>query len=804
MATPSQPRQITTGFGLEGIVIAHKTSGATERTLPSTTKPVVSATSRREDVSAPVTSFTDIYQVTEDEGTVALQTGEIKQELQTTPGIVFRTGDIQPVKTTTTLLSRQRTTISVDRGQPDAFSTDRVQPDITASTSDLVRESTVKEVITEGEGKVEQEVLTEQTTRGRPQLFTTEGVKEPRKPVRVTADMIPERVTTDDRPERFTEDGKPSTAGKLDRVKVKFTTTRQPEAVTTQRKSERVTPETRLVTSDVRPDEVRTDGRPERITTDGQPENVTAFVHSITKEETLETVSPKAGTAEPTTPSFGPRQLFKSRRDIVFVLDSSSYVSESEFSKSREYVKLLLQPADIDGGNVRVSVITYSTKSSTQFDLSRYSTKSQIFGAIDRIAYTPGSSSLASALRGIRRDIFPNGKGNRANVPDVAVLVVGSVSDTKKKWVEPAAKAIKRRGVSVYGVSARLQDTTEIRNIVSEPASDSVFSVDRFEELHKTRISLTQKIFGETVVEWTSPRITPEQTVAPAKESPDSTFTPVEDDVTTSYDLLPDHVSTDAALRLSKTEEPLQRITTERTPERLTQEEIPVRVTTEGRRVTSDGWTDRLTKEGKLKPIPTLSTTEGVTPDGLPDRLTKEYRRKPIITASTREGVTPDGLPDRLTKEYRRKPISTESTTEGLTPDGLPDRLTKEDTRRPIPTSYTTEGVTPDGMPDRLTKDDRSRPIPTSYTTEGVTPGRLPDRLTKEDRLKPIPTESITEGVAPDSLPDRLTKEDRRKPIQRSLQQKALLQTVCQIDLLNLTKRSQQQKALLQTACRID
>lgn len=423
------------------------------------------------------------------EGTVALQIGEIKQELQSTPDIAFQTGDIQPVKTTTGLPSRPRTTPSEDIGQPDSSSIDRSQPKITTSTSDLVTVGTV--------GKV----VTEQTTRDQP-VFTTEVVKERKEqslePERVTTDMITDRITTGDTTERFTEYGRPGTAGKSDRATAKFTTKRRPEAITTEREPERVTQKARPepVTADIRPEEITTDGRPEEVTADGEPESVTSTVRRVTKEWTTAAVPTKARTAESTEPSFVSRQLFKSRRDIVFVLDSSRYVSAADFRKSLNYVKLLLQPADIDGDKVRVSVITYSTKSSTQFDLGSYSTKSQIFDAIDRIAYTPGSSSMASALRGVRRDVFPNGKGNRVNVPNVAVLVVGSVSDTKKKWVAPASKAIKRRGVSVYGVSARLQDTAELMDIVSEPATESVFSVNSFDELYKTRIALTQKIFG--------------------------------------------------------------------------------------------------------------------------------------------------------------------------------------------------------------------------------------------------------------------------------------------------------------------
>ena len=53
----------------------------------------------------------------------------------------------------------------------------------------------------------------------------------------------------------------------------------------------------------------------------------------------------------------------------------------------RQFVKQFLRKADIDSGNVRVGLVTYSTDVVQRFQLNEYTKKRDILNAVDRVDY---------------------------------------------------------------------------------------------------------------------------------------------------------------------------------------------------------------------------------------------------------------------------------------------------------------------------------------------------------------------------------------------------------------------------------
>ena len=60
-----------------------------------------------------------------------------------------------------------------------------------------------------------------------------------------------------------------------------------------------------------------------------------------------------------------------------------------------------------------------------QFHLNAYRTTRQILRAVDRIQYQYGSTNTAGALRVMREEMFIPVNGDRATVPNVAIVITG-------------------------------------------------------------------------------------------------------------------------------------------------------------------------------------------------------------------------------------------------------------------------------------------------------------------------------------------------------------------------------------------
>lgn len=171
--------------------------------------------------------------------------------------------------------------------------------------------------------------------------------------------------------------------------------------------------------------------------------------------------------------------------DIVFLLDSSTSVTEPNFVRMLQFCKDLIAYADIDSGELRVGVLVFSTAAEVMFHLNDFNKKSDIYDAIDEIPYIYGSTNTADALRVMRTEMFTLAHGDRPNADNVAVLIADGVSNfINAQYTVPEAEAAKADSIHIFGIGVGLDDITELNGIVSAPASENRFLVQNFEELN--------------------------------------------------------------------------------------------------------------------------------------------------------------------------------------------------------------------------------------------------------------------------------------------------------------------------------
>ncbi|GFR78016.1 collagen alpha-3(VI) chain [Elysia marginata] len=173
--------------------------------------------------------------------------------------------------------------------------------------------------------------------------------------------------------------------------------------------------------------------------------------------------------------------------DLVFVLDASTSVTEPNFELMKDFVKDFLYEADIDGGNVRVGVIIYSTQDHVEFQMNTYRTKADVYNAVDEIPYRYGSTNTADALKTMRTQMFTRANGDRPGVENICIVVTDGVSNINARRTIPEAEQARGEGIHIYAIGIGLSDTRELDGIASKPVEENRFAVQEFSELRDLR-----------------------------------------------------------------------------------------------------------------------------------------------------------------------------------------------------------------------------------------------------------------------------------------------------------------------------
>ncbi|XP_071148584.1 matrilin-3-like [Mytilus edulis] len=169
--------------------------------------------------------------------------------------------------------------------------------------------------------------------------------------------------------------------------------------------------------------------------------------------------------------------------DMVIILDSSTSVGIANFDKMKDFCKDLLRNADLDSGNVRVGMLSYSTAVRVEFYLNSFSTSQEILDAIDNIPYRYGSTNTADSLQRMREEMFSVANGDRRGVPDICLILTDGVSNINSRRTIPEAGKSRDAGIHIYAIGIGLRDTRELDGIASVPSRENSFNVQSFDEL---------------------------------------------------------------------------------------------------------------------------------------------------------------------------------------------------------------------------------------------------------------------------------------------------------------------------------
>jgi len=116
--------------------------------------------------------------------------------------------------------------------------------------------------------------------------------------------------------------------------------------------------------------------------------------------------------------------------DIIFVLDRSGSVGETNFDLMKNFVNDLVALFQIDEGNTRVGVVVYSWFVTDFFLLNQYSTSADIQSRISSFTWQSyGTTATDEGLYKVRSEMLLPTAGDRADAPNVVVVITDGYSD---------------------------------------------------------------------------------------------------------------------------------------------------------------------------------------------------------------------------------------------------------------------------------------------------------------------------------------------------------------------------------------
>ncbi|XP_075790156.1 collagen alpha-3(VI) chain isoform X2 [Pelodiscus sinensis] len=169
------------------------------------------------------------------------------------------------------------------------------------------------------------------------------------------------------------------------------------------------------------------------------------------------------------------------KRDIIFLLDGSLNVGNTNFPIVRDFVMNLVNGLDVGYDNVRVGLVQFSDTPTTEFSLNSFPSKAEIIARLRQLFLRGGSVlNTGAALNFVLTNHFVETGGSRIDeqVPQILVLLLAGPSADA---FTQASNELARAGVLTFCVGVRNADKAELQQMAFSPAM--VYFVDDFSSL---------------------------------------------------------------------------------------------------------------------------------------------------------------------------------------------------------------------------------------------------------------------------------------------------------------------------------
>ncbi|XP_026109723.1 collagen alpha-3(VI) chain-like, partial [Carassius auratus] len=165
--------------------------------------------------------------------------------------------------------------------------------------------------------------------------------------------------------------------------------------------------------------------------------------------------------------------------DIVFLVDGSSSIGPENFQQIREFLSSLVENFEVAPDRIRIGLVQYTDTPYTEFTLNTYQNKEEILSYIQNLRYKTGGTFTGKGLEFMLKQHFVEKAGSRAqqNVPQIAIVITDGDSQDE---VESQAQELRQRGIKIFAIGIKDANMALLRDIVSEPYDQHLYSVSDF------------------------------------------------------------------------------------------------------------------------------------------------------------------------------------------------------------------------------------------------------------------------------------------------------------------------------------
>jgi Mg-chelatase subunit ChlD len=170
--------------------------------------------------------------------------------------------------------------------------------------------------------------------------------------------------------------------------------------------------------------------------------------------------------------------------DLAFVVDSSKSIDPSlEWPKVLNFVSRVIGKIDLGSNRTRVSIVKYGSTATVVYQLDSVYNKPLLQEYVMGIPYLGDGTNTGLALQVLRENVFNVTKGDRPNVPNVAVIITDGQSYSINHTAREAQLA-RDAGIRLIVIGIRYkmgQNQKEMESIASSP--NDIYGVDEVSNL---------------------------------------------------------------------------------------------------------------------------------------------------------------------------------------------------------------------------------------------------------------------------------------------------------------------------------
>lgn len=173
---------------------------------------------------------------------------------------------------------------------------------------------------------------------------------------------------------------------------------------------------------------------------------------------------------------------------MVFVLDSSGSIGNTNFQKVRDFVNAVVNDLEIGPTRTQVGVIVFSSSAAVSFSLKTYSNRAALSSAVNSIPYIGSGTDTADALYLLINQGFVGARPKIQGVPRIAIVVTDGQSN-QPPLTAIAAKALRNvSSITTYAVGIGSVNKTELKiiatneNLVRHISSFDLVELERLQQ----------------------------------------------------------------------------------------------------------------------------------------------------------------------------------------------------------------------------------------------------------------------------------------------------------------------------------